>query len=73
MAEPEKLRMELEALKSVGADGVMVDCWWGIVEGKSPRNYDWSAYRHLFSIVRDSMLKLQVPTFNSSLLKTISL
>lgn len=60
VADSEKLRMELETLKSVGTDGVMVDCWWGIVEGTSPLVYDWSAYRQLFSMIRDTMLKLQV-------------
>jgi hypothetical protein len=28
VAEPEVLRAELETLKSVGTDGVMVDCSW---------------------------------------------
>ncbi|KAG0582277.1 hypothetical protein KC19_3G048300 [Ceratodon purpureus] len=60
LAEPENLRKELETLKSVGTDGVMVDCWWGIVEGTSPLVYDWSAYRQLFTMIRDTTLKLQV-------------
>jgi beta-amylase len=60
VAEPEVLRAELETLKSVGTDGVMVDCWWGIVEATSPQVYNWSGYRHLFAMIRDARLKLQV-------------
>ena len=41
-------------------DGVMVDCWWGLVEAKGPKMYDWTAYRNLFNAVREVKLKLQV-------------
>lgn len=54
------LKYDLKALKSVNVDGVMVDCWWGLVEGSGPQVYNWSGYRHLFNIVRDAGLKLQV-------------
>ncbi|RRT81951.1 hypothetical protein B296_00002490, partial [Ensete ventricosum] len=37
----------------------MVDVWWGIVEGKGPKLYDWSAYRDLFRMVEEEGLKLQ--------------
>ncbi|CAN0824766.1 Beta-amylase 2, chloroplastic [Linum grandiflorum] len=50
----------LKILKSAGIDGVMVDCWWGIVEGDAPQVYNWSGYKELFKIVRDLQLKLQV-------------
>jgi hypothetical protein len=48
-------------MQSLNADGVVVDCWWGIVEGWSPQKYVWSGYRGLFNIVREFKLKLQVP------------
>lgn len=60
VAKPERLKSDLEALKRVGVDGVMVDCWWGIVEGTAPQIYEWSGYRQLFSMVRECKLKLQV-------------
>ncbi|KAM1053141.1 hypothetical protein FF1_000654 [Malus domestica] len=60
LVEPEALRNQLQVLKSVGVDGVMVDCWWGIVEAHSPQGYNWSGYKKLFQIVRDLNLKLQV-------------
>jgi len=47
-------------MKSLNVDGVVVDCWWGIVEGWSPQKYVWSGYRELFNIVRKFKLKLQV-------------
>ncbi len=60
VANPEQLKQDLEALRSAEVDGLMVDCWWGLVEGKVPQQYDWSGYSHLFKIVRDAQLKLQV-------------
>lgn len=57
---PIGLTNDLNALKKTGVDGVMVDCWWGLVEAKGPKLYDWSAYRNLFDIVREVKLKLQV-------------
>ena len=68
VADHDQLRIELETLKNAGTDGVMVDCWWGIVEGTSPLVYNWSGYRELFTMVRDIELKLQVSFLcNSSL------
>lgn len=55
------LERDLKALKNIGVDGVMVDCWWGLVERKDPQKYNWSSYRDLFSLVRELKLKLQVP------------
>ncbi|XP_050386415.1 LOW QUALITY PROTEIN: beta-amylase 2, chloroplastic [Argentina anserina] len=60
VVEPEVLMDQLRELKSVGVDGVMVDCWWGIVEVHNPQVYNWSGYKKLFQIVRDLNLKLQV-------------
>ncbi|GAB2271702.1 Leucine-rich repeat receptor-like serine/threonine-protein kinase bam2 [Dionaea muscipula] len=60
LVDSEGLREQLLALKSVNVDGVMVDCWWGIVERNSPRKYEWSGYNQLFEIVRSVGLKLQV-------------
>lgn len=64
VAEPEKLKFGLDTLKAAGTDGVMVDCWWGIVEGKGPGQYDWSGYQELFNLVRQANLKLQVHGYN---------
>ncbi|GAV79953.1 LOW QUALITY PROTEIN: Glyco_hydro_14 domain-containing protein, partial [Cephalotus follicularis] len=50
---------QLKELKAAGVDGVMVDVWWGIVESKGPRQYDWTAYRILFELVQQCGLKLQ--------------
>jgi len=53
------LNAGLRALKSIGVEGVMIDVWWGIVEGSHPRVYDWSAYMQLFQSVKRAGLKLQ--------------
>ncbi|OAY49171.1 beta-amylase 2, chloroplastic isoform X1 [Manihot esculenta] len=60
LVDPEGLQNELKTLKSANVDGVMVDCWWGIVEGNAPQLYNWSGYKKLFQIVREHKLKLQV-------------
>lgn len=60
MVDPDGLTDQLRILKSASVDGVMVDCWWGIVEAHAPQQYNWSGYHKLFQIVRDLKLKLQV-------------
>ncbi|MCD9645530.1 hypothetical protein HAX54_034526 [Datura stramonium] len=35
---------QLRVLKSINVDGVMVDCWWGIVEANAPQEYNWNGY-----------------------------
>nr|QCU55235.1 beta-amylase [Camellia fraterna] len=58
--DPDALAKQLRVLKSVNVDGVMVDCWWGIVEAHAPQEYNWNGYKRLFQIVRELKLKLQV-------------
>lgn len=55
----EKLEKQLKDLRAAGIDGVMVDVWWGIIEAKGPKQYDWSAYRSLFELVNKCDLKIQ--------------
>ncbi|KAK7263568.1 hypothetical protein RJT34_31160 [Clitoria ternatea] len=57
--EPDRLKEQLLKLRAAGVDGVMVDVWWGIIELKGPKKYDWSAYRSLFQVVQGVGLKLQ--------------
>ncbi|GMQ03759.1 hypothetical protein CsSME_00049431 [Camellia sinensis var. sinensis] len=60
LVDPEGVRQELRHLKSSHVDGVVVDCWWGIVEGWNPQKYEWCGYRELFTMIREFQLKLQV-------------
>lgn len=60
LPDPDALLNHLMILKAANVDGVMVDCWWGIVESHTPQLYNWTAYKHLFQIIRDLKLKLQV-------------
>lgn len=60
LVDPESVRAELRHLKSLNVDGVVVDCWWGIVEAWTPRKYEWSGYRDLFGIIKEFKLKVQV-------------
>lgn len=60
LADPDGLVKQLKILKSIHVDGVMVDCWWGIVEAHAPQEYNWNGYKRLFQIVREMKMKLQV-------------
>ncbi|KAJ9152398.1 hypothetical protein P3X46_025967 [Hevea brasiliensis] len=60
LVDPQGIRQELSHMKSLDIDGVVVECWWGIVEAWSPQKYVWSGYRELFNIIREFKLKLQV-------------
>ncbi|CAM8987477.1 unnamed protein product [Rhodiola kirilowii] len=60
MIDPDGLIKQLSLLKSANIDGVMVDCWWGIVEAHAPLEYNWNGYKRLFQIVRELKFKLQV-------------
>ncbi|KAK9827582.1 hypothetical protein WJX81_000559 [Elliptochloris bilobata] len=53
------LEVGLRTLKRAGVEGVMVDVWWGIVEGAAPGEYDFSAYKRLFHKVAENGLKVQ--------------
>lgn len=64
LVDPEGVRQDLTFLQSLNVDGVVVQCWWGIVETWTPRNYIWSGYRDLFNIIRHLKLKLQVTNFS---------
>lgn len=55
----ETLEQQLKKLRAARVDGVMVDVWWGIIESKGPRQYDWGAYRSLFTVVQRCDLKIQ--------------
>lgn len=59
LGDKEGLEKQLKELKAAGVDGVMVDVWWGIVESKGSKQYDWSAYRSLFAVIQRCGLKLQ--------------
>uniref|UniRef100_A0A7N0V802 Beta-amylase n=1 Tax=Kalanchoe fedtschenkoi TaxID=63787 RepID=A0A7N0V802_KALFE len=60
LIDPDGIRQELSHIKSLNADGVVVLCWWGIVENWIPQKYEWMGYKLLFNIIREFKLKLQV-------------
>jgi len=49
----------LAALASAGVAGVMVDVWWGVVEGAGPGAYEWGAYADLFARAAAAGLAVQ--------------
>ncbi|PIM99564.1 Beta-amylase [Handroanthus impetiginosus] len=60
LVDPDGLVKQLKILKSINVDGIMVDCWWGIVEAHAPQEYNWNGYKRLFQIVRELKMRLQV-------------
>ncbi|KZV57643.1 beta-amylase 7 [Dorcoceras hygrometricum] len=60
LVDPDGLVKQLKVLKSVNVDGIMVDCWWGVVEAHAPQEYNWNGYKRLFRIVQELKMKLQV-------------
>ncbi|MQM09816.1 hypothetical protein Taro_042693 [Colocasia esculenta] len=53
------MQASLQALRSAGVEGVMVDVWWGTVERERPGEYDWGGYAELMEMARRSGLKVQ--------------
>ena len=59
LKDPDGLKYQLLELQRAGVDGVMVDVWWGIVESRGPKLYNWTGYDELVNLVASSGLKLQ--------------
>ena len=53
------MTVSLQALKSAGVEGVMVDVWWGLVEKDRPGEYDWRGYAELMEMAAKIGLKVQ--------------
>ncbi|KAF0927911.1 hypothetical protein E2562_036888 [Oryza meyeriana var. granulata] len=49
----------LAALKSAGAEGIMVDVWWGIAESEGPGRYNFTGYMELMEMAKKNGLKVQ--------------
>ncbi|CAN4078119.1 unnamed protein product [Withania somnifera] len=58
--KPRAMNASLMALKSSGAEGVMVDAWWGLVEKDGPLKYNWEGYAELVKMCQEHGMKLQV-------------
>ncbi|KAF7132106.1 hypothetical protein RHSIM_Rhsim09G0044200 [Rhododendron simsii] len=49
----------MQALKSAGVEGVMMDVWWGLVEREAPGEYNWGGYVELMEMAKKHGLKVQ--------------
>lgn len=54
----DQLKSRFQTLKNAGVKGVMVDCWFGLVE-KVEKSYNFSPYRDLAQMARDTGLNMQ--------------
>ena len=53
------INASLQALKSAGVEGIMMDVWWGLVEGDAPGAYNWGGYSELMEMAKKHGLKVQ--------------
>lgn len=53
------MKASLQALKSAGVEGIMIDVWWGLVERESPGAYNWGGYNELLEMAKKIGLKVQ--------------
>lgn len=53
------MNASLQALKSAGVEGIMLDVWWGLIENESPGKYNWDGYTELFQMAKKHGLKIQ--------------
>lgn len=53
------MKASLQALKSAGVEGIMIDVWWGLVEKESPGSYNWGGYNELLEMAKKIGLKVQ--------------
>ncbi|XP_062166646.1 beta-amylase 1, chloroplastic-like [Alnus glutinosa] len=53
------MNVSLQALKSAGVEGVMMDVWWGLVERDAPGTYNWGGYTELIEMAKRHGLKVQ--------------
>lgn len=53
------MNVSMQALKSAGVEGIMMDVWWGLVERESPDEYNWNGYAELLEMAKKHGLKVQ--------------
>ncbi|KAJ0617246.1 putative beta-amylase [Helianthus annuus] len=53
------MNASMQALKSAGVEGVMMDVWWGLVEREAPGEYNWGGYAELLEMAKKHGLKVQ--------------
>lgn len=53
------MNASMQALKSAGVEGIMMDVWWGLVERDSPGEYNWGGYTELLDMAKKHGLKVQ--------------
>ncbi|KAH0634332.1 hypothetical protein KY284_037118 [Solanum tuberosum] len=53
------MNASLQALKSAGVEGIMMDVWWGLVERDAPGEYNWGGYAELMEMAKKHGLKVQ--------------
>ncbi|GER55883.1 beta-amylase [Striga asiatica] len=53
------MNASLQALRSAGVEGIMMDVWWGLVEGEKPGEYNWGGYSDLLEMAKKHGLKVQ--------------
>lgn len=58
LRSPEKLSMQLKALRDIGVRGVMADVWWGLCEEEAGK-YRFGAAQAICALLKENGLQLQ--------------
>ncbi|KAM7253917.1 hypothetical protein ACFE04_031599 [Oxalis oulophora] len=53
------MEASMQALKSAGVKGIMMDVWWGLVEREKPGEYNWGGYAELLEMAKKHGLEVQ--------------
>nr|POF03082.1 beta-amylase 1, chloroplastic [Quercus suber] len=52
------MNTNLQALKSVGVEGIMMDVWWGLVAREATGSYNWGGYAESLEMAKKHGLKV---------------
>ncbi|RWW27095.1 hypothetical protein BHE74_00020602 [Ensete ventricosum] len=59
MPRKKMMGASFRALSAAGVEGVVVECWWGIVEREAPGVYDWGGYMDSVMLAHRCGLKVR--------------
>lgn len=56
-AQWQAFESDLQTAKNMGLDGISVDIWWGLVEGKGDQQFDWRYYHKMVNLLAKYQLQ----------------
>ncbi|CAN4077519.1 unnamed protein product [Withania somnifera] len=59
MKRKRAMMQSFSALAAAGVEGVVMEVWWGLVEGELPRVYNWQGYLEIIVLAKRCGLKVR--------------